>query len=193
MARIGYARVSTLDQDYATEEERLRAAGCDVVRAEKATGKTRDGRDELASVMEFIRCGDELVVVRLDRLGRSPRDVHNLVHDLDQKGAGLRVLELEFTTLDNPIMGQLLVSMLAAVAGIEHTWIRERQRAGIEAAKKAGVYKGRKATVPADEVRRMRAEGMIPGAIAEALGVSRMSVWRALNGRAVLQSKSFRF
>ena len=61
MAKIGYARVSTIDQDHSTQESRLRAAGCEIVRAEKASGKSRDGRDELASIMEFIRAGDELV------------------------------------------------------------------------------------------------------------------------------------
>jgi DNA invertase Pin-like site-specific DNA recombinase len=93
LAKIGYARVSSLDQDHATQEARLRAAGCEIVRAEKASGNTRDGRDELAAVLEFIRPGDELVVVKLDRLGRSTRDVLNLVHELEQKGAGLRVLD----------------------------------------------------------------------------------------------------
>ena len=78
MARIGYARVSTLDQDHATQHARLKAAGCEVIRKEKASGKSRDGRDELAAILEFIRPGDELVVVKLDRLGRSTRDVLNL-------------------------------------------------------------------------------------------------------------------
>jgi DNA invertase Pin-like site-specific DNA recombinase len=78
VAKIGYARVSTRDQDHATQEARLRAAGCEIVRAEKVSGKSRDGRDELASILEFIRPGDELVVVKLDRLGRSTRDVLNL-------------------------------------------------------------------------------------------------------------------
>jgi DNA invertase Pin-like site-specific DNA recombinase len=179
LAKIGYARVSTLDQDHATQEVRLRAAGCEIVRAEKVSGKTRDGRDELAAVLEFIRPGDELVVVKLDRLGRSTRDVLNLVHELEQKGAGLRVLEPEFCTSTDT--GRILVTVLGMVAEMERKFILERQRTGIEAAKKNGVYKGRKPTVPADEVRRLKAEGKSPTDIAEALGVSRMSVWRALN------------
>ena len=83
MAKIGYARVSTRDQDHAIQEARLRAAGCEIVRAEKVSGKSRVGRDELAAILEFIRPGDELVVVKLDRLGRSTRDVLNLVHELE--------------------------------------------------------------------------------------------------------------
>ena len=98
MTKIGYARVSTRDKDHATQEARLKAAGCEIVRAEKASRKSHDGRDQLAAIPEFIRQGDELVVVKLDRLGRSTRDVLNLVHELEQKGAGLRVLEPEFCT-----------------------------------------------------------------------------------------------
>ena len=67
MTRIGYARVSTLDQDHVPQEVRLKAAGCQIIRAEKASGQSRKGRDELASILEFIRAGDELVVVKLDR------------------------------------------------------------------------------------------------------------------------------
>jgi DNA invertase Pin-like site-specific DNA recombinase len=180
VAKIGYARVSTLDQDYATQEARLRAAGCEIVRAEKVSGKSRDGREELASILEFIRPGDELVVVKLDRLGRSTRDVLNLAHELEQKGAGLRVLEPEFCTSTDT--GRILVTVLGMAAEMERRFILERQRAGIDAAKEKGVYRGRKPTVPIEEVRRLHEEGKAPGAIAEALGVSRMSVWRALNG-----------
>jgi DNA invertase Pin-like site-specific DNA recombinase len=143
MAKIGYCRVSSLDQDYATQEARLKAVGCEIIRKEKASGKSRAGRDELAAILQFIRPGDELVVVKLERLGRATRDVLNLVHELEQKGA-------------------------------------ERQRVGIDAAKKKGVYKGRKPSVPVESVRKMHAEGKGPAEIAAALGVSRMSVWRAL-------------
>jgi DNA invertase Pin-like site-specific DNA recombinase len=179
LANIGYARVSATSQDYPTQEARLRAAGCEIVRAEKASGKSRAGRDELASILEFIRPGDELVVVKLDRLGRSTRDVLNLVHEVEQKGAGLRVLEPEFCTSTDT--GRILVTVLGMVAEMERRLILERQRVGIEAAKQKGVYKGRKPSVPVDEVHRLHGEGKGPAEIAEALGVSRMSVWRALN------------
>jgi DNA invertase Pin-like site-specific DNA recombinase len=176
MARIGYARVSTLDQDHGTQEARLRAAGCEIVRAEKASGKSRQGRDELASILEFIRAGDELVVVKLDRLGRSTRDVLNLVHELEAKGAALTVLEPAFST--NDATGSILVTVLGMVAEMERKFIRERQQVGIEAAKKKGVYRGRKPTVPADRVREMRAAGQKPSAIAKEFGISRVHVYR---------------
>ena len=178
MPRIGYARVSTLDQDHATQEARLRAAGCQIVRAEKASGKGREGRDELASILEFIRAGDELVVVKLDRLGRSTRDVLNLVHELEAKGAALTVLEPAFSTKD--ATGSILLMVLGMVAEMERRFIRERQQAGIEAAKAKGVYKGRRPAVPVAKVKAMHAEGHGSSAIAKALGISRMSVHRAL-------------
>jgi len=178
LSRIGYARVSTLDQDHATQAARLRAAGCGIIRKEKVSGKSRDGRDELASILDFIRPGDELVVVKLDRLGRNTRDVLNLVHELDQKGAGLRVLEPEFSTSTET--GRILVTVLGMVAEMERNFIRSRQQAGIEAAKKKGVYRGRKPSVPVEAVRQMKAGGKGPAEIARALGVSRMSVYRAL-------------
>ena len=81
---IGYARVSTSDQDPSSQEQRLRTAGCQIVRTEKVSGKSRDGRDQLQAILDFIRAGDTLVVVKLDRLGRSTRDVLNIVHELDQ-------------------------------------------------------------------------------------------------------------
>ncbi len=70
MARIGYARVSTLDQDLDVQLSKLKAEGCGVIRAEKVSGASREGRAELATIIEFLRPGDELVVTRLDRLGR---------------------------------------------------------------------------------------------------------------------------
>src|SRR5215831_164354 len=145
MARIGYARVSSFDQDHATQAACLKAAGCEIIRKEKASGKTRAGRDELAAILEFIRAGDELVVVKLDRLGRSTRDVLNLVHELEQKGAGLRVLEPEFCTSTDT--GRILVTVLGMVAEMERRFILERQRAGIESAKAAGIYKDRRASI----------------------------------------------
>ncbi len=120
------------------------------------------------------------MVVKLDRLGRSTRDVLNLVHELEAKGAALTVLEPAFSTKD--ATGSILVMVLGMVAEMERRFIRERQQAGIEEAKRAGVYKGRKPSVPVAKVRAMHDEGYGPNAIAKALKISRMSVHRALTG-----------
>ena len=132
----------------------------------------------LTTVMEFLREGDELVVHRLDRLGRSTRNVLNLVHELDAKRASLRVLEPEFTTAGD--MGRMVITVLGMVADMELKFIRDRQRAGIEAAKGKGVYKGRQKSVDDEEIRRLASKGTAKAQIARDLGVSRMTVYRAL-------------
>src|SRR5882757_8534801 len=104
----------------------------------------------------------------------------NLVHELEQKGAGLRVLEPEFCTSTDT--GRILVTVLGMVAEMERRFILERQRVGIEAAKRKGVYRGRKPSVPVDEVRKMREDGKGPAEIAAALSISRMSVWCGFRG-----------
>src|SRR3546814_10589750 len=107
--------------------------------------------------MQFLRADDELVVLRLDRLGRSTRDVLNLVHELDQKGASLRVLEPEVTTAGS--MGRMVITILGMVADMELTFIKDRQRDGIAAARAEGVDKGRKKNLDEDEIRdRKRVE-----------------------------------
>lgn len=154
MPRIGYARVSTSSQDLDIQKAKLRAAGCEIIRAETGSGASRDGRSELATVLEFLRAGDELVVRRLDRLGRSTRDVLNLVRELDVIGASLRVLEPAVTTAGD--MGRMVITVLEMVANMELKFIRDRQRAGIEAAKGKGVYKGRKKRVDDAKIRSSR-------------------------------------
>jgi DNA invertase Pin-like site-specific DNA recombinase len=128
--------------------------------------------------MQFLHAGDELVVLRLDRLGRSTRDVLNLVHELDEKGASLRVLEPEVTTAGS--MGRMVISILGMVADMELKFFKDRQRAGIDAAKAEGVYKGRKKNVDDNEIRRRIAAGDTKAAVARDLNVSRMTVYRAL-------------
>lgn len=176
--RIGYARVSTGDQDLAIQLEQLQAAGCQPIRAEKFSGRTRAGRDELEAVLAFVRAGDELVVCKLDRLGRSTRDVLNIVHELDAKGASLRVLEPEITTAGD--VGRMVVTVLGMVAELERKFLRERQRTGIEAAKKRGIYKGRKKRVSEADVAALVEQGLNPTEISQTLGVSRMTVYRNL-------------
>ncbi|MCZ0962957.1 recombinase family protein [Paracoccus benzoatiresistens] len=178
MPRIGYARVSTSSQDLDIQKARLEAAGCEIIRAETVSGASRDGRNELATVLEFLRGGDELVVHRLDRLGRSTRDVLNLVHELDAKGASLRVLEPEVTTAGD--MGRMVITVLGMVADMELKFIRDRQRAGIEAAKGKGVYKGREKRVDDARIRKLASDGVAKARIARDLGVSRMTIYRAL-------------
>ena len=94
MARIGYARVSSVDQDLDNQLVKLKGEGCEVIRSEKVSGGSREGRNELATVIAFLRPGDELVVTRLDRLGRDTRDVLNIVHECEQRNAFVTILDL---------------------------------------------------------------------------------------------------
>lgn len=185
MARIGYARVSTTDQDLDIQIGRLKAAGCEIIRSETGSGVSRSGRTELETIMQFLHAGDELVVLRLDRLGRSTRDVFNLVHELDEKGASLRILEPEVTTAGS--MGRVVITILGMVADMELKFIKDRQRAGIEAARAEGAYKGRRKNVDDDEIRRRIAAGDSKASVARELKVSRMTVYRALD---VIPSKT---
>ena len=178
MPMYGYARVSSLSQSTEVQVSRLKAVGCDVVREEAASGRSLIGRTELETILEFIRPGDTLVVVKLDRLGRSTRDVLNLVHELESKGAALRVLEPEIDT-SRP-EGRIILTTLSMVAEMEVQFIRERQRAGIEAAKAKGIYKGRKRSIDRDTVCKLHKEGIGATEIARRLGIGRASVYKVL-------------
>jgi DNA invertase Pin-like site-specific DNA recombinase len=181
MASIGYARVSSADQNADTQVERLKAAGCEIVRQEKVSGRSREGRTELETIMDFIRPGDTLVVVKLDRLGRSTRDVLNLVHELDQKGASLRILEPEVSTAGP--LGKMVLTVLGMVAEMELGFIKERQAAGIAKARANGVYKGRPISLDHERIKTLRSQGVGATAIAKQLGCSRGAIYKAMNSR----------
>ncbi|QIJ74609.1 recombinase family protein [Methylobacterium sp. NI91] len=178
MARIGYARCSAEDQNLDVQIARLKAEGCQPIRSEKVSGASRDGRVELAAILDFVRAGDEVVVVRADRLGRDTRDVLNIVHELDQRGAHLTVLDPHLTTRGET--GRIVLTVLGMVAEMERRFIKERQREGIAEAKAKGVYKGGTRRVDRKRVLAMREAGNGPAAIAKALGCSRMQVYRIL-------------
>ncbi|MGO6819751.1 recombinase family protein [Rhizobium brockwellii] len=181
MTKIGYARVSTVDQDFEIQQQRLKAEGCVIVRSEKVSGASRDGRTELATIIEFLREGDELVVTRLDRLGRDTRDVLNIVHDCEQRGAFVTILDPHVSTRGE--MGHLILTVLGMVAQMERRFIKERQREGIEKAKTIGVYKGGKVRIDHRRIREMSALGTSVTAIAKEIGCSRMQVYRVLNAK----------
>ncbi len=178
MTKIGYARVSTVGQDYDGQVERLKAEGCTVIRSEKVSGGTREGRTELATILDFLRPGDELVVTRLDRLGRDTRDVLNIVHECDQRGASLTVLEPYVSTKGGT--GRIVLTVLGMVAEMERTFIKARQREGIAKAKTEGVYRGGKRRIDPTKVESLRDSGKGVTEIANTLGVSRMQVYRIL-------------
>lgn len=175
---IGYARVSTEDQDCSIQEEALYKAGATIVRSERKSGTTTAGRTELATVLDFLREGDTLLVTRIDRLARSLMDLEGIVAQLREKGAHLRATDQPVDT-SSPA-GRAFLQMLGVFAEFETAIRRERQLEGIAKAKAAGVYKGRKPSVPVDDVRRLKGEGMGAAQIAKHLGIARSSVYEAL-------------
>jgi DNA invertase Pin-like site-specific DNA recombinase len=181
MARVGYARVSTIDQDTALQVAALTAAGCGVIREEKASGTTTDGRMELATVLAFLQKGDVLVVTRIDRLARSIGDLQTIVKTIKAKGASLECTEQPVNT--GSAAGKAFLDMLGVFAEFETNLRKERQLEGIAAAKARGVYTGRKPTLNADKVRELTAAGVGGSAIARQLKISRTSVYRLLGGK----------
>ena len=166
---VGYARVSSAGQSLEVQEEQLRAAGCNKLFSEKQSGTSTRGRGALAAAIDFAREGDTFMVTRLDRLARSVVDLHQLIEQLAKKGCGLRVTQqagIDTTTST----GKLTLAVLAAVAEFETEIRRERQRDGIAKAKERGVYKGRKATINAEQVRELHLSGVSPSTIARQLG-----------------------
>jgi DNA invertase Pin-like site-specific DNA recombinase len=178
MATIGYARVSTTDQDLSIQESALKAAGCEVIRAEKRSGTTTAGREELRTVLDFLRPGDVLMVTRIDRPARSIGDLQDIVRTVRAKGAALKATEQPIDT--STAAGKCFLDMLGVFAEFETNLRRERQLEGIAKAKAAGVYKGRPASIDEARIRELKAQGMRPTDIAKSLGIGRSSVYRAL-------------
>ena len=180
--RIGYARVSTEDQNLAIQKRALENDGCAIVFEEKRTGTKRDDRKQLELALKVLSPGDTLVVTRLDRLGRSLRDLANIVHEIEASGANLRVIEQSVDT--GTSAGRAFFGMLAVFAQFETDVRRERQAEGIAQAKKAGVYTGGKPRIDRNRVRNLIAEGHGPAEVARKLKVSRMSVYRIMQEEA---------
>ena len=182
MARYGYARVSTSDQDCGLQIAALQAAGCEIFRSESRSGTSRTGREELNLLLGFLRKGDTLVVTRIDRLARSVADLEGIVKDIEGRGAYLEAIEQPVDT-SSPA-GRAFLQMLGVFAEFETALRRERQLEGIAAAKGRGVYKGRKPSVDVDAVRALAEQGIGATDIAKRLGIGRASVYRALEGVA---------
>jgi DNA invertase Pin-like site-specific DNA recombinase len=176
----GYARVSTVDQDLRVQLDALEAAGCDRVFTDKASGGTRE-RPGLDAVLAVLEAGDELVVTRLDRLGRSVADLVHIVIDLGERGVEFRSLIEGFDTTTSG--GKLLFHVMAAIAEFERELIRERVNAGLAAARARGRIGGRPRVMTPEKARVARdlnASNTPVTTIAAVLGVSRATVYRSL-------------
>lgn len=174
---IGYARVSTQDQDPALQLDALTAAGCEQVFDEKATGSSRE-RPELASCLRTLRQGDTLVVWKLDRLARSLKDLVAIIDDLQARGVGFRSLTEAIDTTSTG--GRLVFHIFGALAEFEHSLIRERTIAGLAAARARGRRGGRKPAMSKADIRKAAAMLTDPTItkteVARHFGISRVTL-----------------
>jgi len=180
---VGLARVSTETQDAQLQRDALTEARCSRIFEEKISTRKTD-RPGLAAALTYLRPGDTLVVWKLDRLGRSVKDVLIIADDLHDRGIGVRILTGKLSGTYTPAgEGKFFFTMMAAFAELERDIIHERTMAGLKAARAQGRIGGRPTVMDADKLaaaRARRERGESPTEIAKALGVSRASVYRHL-------------
>lgn len=181
--KYGYARVSSDTQDYQAQIDALKAAGCERIFSEKASGKSTNGRPEFSKMMKALLPGDAVVVTKLDRLARSSRDLHNIIGELQERGCGFVSLGDNWcdTTSD---VGRLVLAIMGGIAEFERELIRKRCQAGIDRAKRKGVQFGRKPVLDAPQKKRIAeryAAGETMAELAREYEVSEPTIWRALN------------
>lgn len=182
MGAVGYARVSTTDQDPALQHDALSSAGCVRVFTDTASG-SKDDRAQLHAALDYLRAGDTLVVWRLDRLGRSLPHLINTIADLEKREVGFRSLTEAIDTTTPG--GRLLFGIMAALAEFERQLIRERTMAGLQAAAARGRRGGRPSAlteVQIDHARALRSSGSSLADIAAVLRVSKSTAARVCAG-----------
>lgn len=189
MAKIGYARVSTLDQDPQGQVERLKAAGCTRIYVDHGASGAKASRPEWDKCLERLEPGDVLVATKLDRFGRSSKHLIDLAEDFKRRGVQLRCLDQPIDTTS--ALGEMFFTILAAFAQFERSLIVERTREGLAATAKRGRDGGRKRRLTPPQVelaRKLHAEGQSLAQIGELLGngrpIGKTVVWRALHETA---------
>lgn len=179
--QLGYARVSTSDQDPTLQVEALEGAGCDRVFIDRGVSGKQARRPELDKLLDLSRRGDTLVVWKLDRLGRDTRNLLELLDDLTEAGVKFRSLT-EGVSTEGP-MGKAFITIISAFAQLERDVIVERTNAGLATARARGRFGGRKKVLSADKelaVIQMYESGTSYVKIAEVLGVSKSTVYRTV-------------
>ena len=178
---VGYARVSTQDQRPALQLDALKAAGCEKVFREKASGAQRD-RPQLVAAIDYMRDGDALVVWKLDRLARSMKQLIETVEGLEARGIGFRSLTEAIDTTTSG--GKLVFHIFGALAEFERSIIRERTRAGLDAAKARGRTGGRPKKLTDSDLKAAKAmladDDFTVDEVAQRMGVSPATLYRYL-------------
>ena len=178
--RVGYIRVSTVDQNTVRQ---LDGVDLDKVYTDKASGADTN-RPQLQAALDYVRDGDVLVVHSMDRLARNISHLLQIVEELNRRGVVVEFVKehLSFTGDDSPI-SKLMLTVMGGVAEFERAMIRERQREGIAKAKEAGKYRGRKSTMTAAQLQTIReraAAGANKAALAREFGVTRQTIYNVL-------------
>lgn len=178
--KIGYARVSTVEQNANSQTDALMAAGCEKVVTDQVSGASLK-RPKLDKLLAGLQAGDVLTVWRLDRLGRSLPHLIEIVRDLETKGAHLKSLTEGIDT--TTAQGRLTFHLMGALAEFERALIVERTQAGLKAARGRGVRVGRPPSLSAAQIehaRKLIDAGERPSSVARSLGVSRSTLYRAI-------------
>jgi DNA invertase Pin-like site-specific DNA recombinase len=184
--KYGYARVSSDTQDYSSQIDALRAVGCERIYSEKASGKSTNGRPELAKLMKVLLPGDVMVVTKLDRVARSARDLLNMVHELKERGCGFISLGDSWCDTTNE-GGRFMLTVMSGIAELERDLIRKRCQAGIDRAKAKGTKFGRTSVLDAGQRRKIAeryANGETMALLARDYGCGEATIWRALRPAA---------
>lgn len=181
LAKIGYARVSTVDQETALQTVALEDAGCDRIFTDHGVSGAVAERPQLTAMLDHLRPGDEVVVWKLDRLGRNTRNLLELVEDMSSRGVAFRSVTEGITT--GGAMGKAMLTIMGAFAELERAQLIERTKAGLAIAKEHGRRGGRPRVVDTPGIRRARqlhSQGLSASDIGKILGVSRATIYRYL-------------
>jgi DNA invertase Pin-like site-specific DNA recombinase len=182
MARIGYARVSTLDQNPELQLKALEAAGCERTFTDHGVSGSKASREQLDEMLKHLRKGDEVVVWKLDRLGRNTRNLLELVDQLESRGVHFQALTEGISTTGP--MGRAMLTVMSAFAQLERDQLIERTKAGMAVAKSNGRKAGRREVTAEDEAvakaKAYHAKGNSVAEIQKLIGASRATVYRYL-------------
>lgn len=180
--KIGYARVSTTDQNLTYQLKELKAAGCELIFKEKITGTHAD-RPELIRMLEHLRKGDKVIVCKLDRLARSVKDLLDIVAQIGERGASFRSLSESWADTTTP-QGKMIMTIFAGIAEFERSLIIERTSSGRKLAKERGVRFGRPDKIGNSKIEyikyQLEKEGKSIQEIANTENVHRATIYRLL-------------
>lgn len=180
MALVGYARVSTQDQDLSAQLEALEAAGCARVFHGKQSGKSEDNQNKLEELLAYVREGDTVLLTKLDRMGRSLNRILMTIQSLQDKGVALRTLDGQVDTASDSPMQKAMTQLLGVFSELEHSIIVDRLQTGRERTGRKGGKPKSLSEQQVIEVNKLFAKGASKSKLATQFGVSRMTIMRAV-------------